>query len=208
MIRCRSTFREFADLKVAKINPASGTVTQVAPDHPMTMRELMSHTGGLTYGLFGSTAVDKMYMDGNVLDVGQPMQAMIDKLAKIPLLFQPGERWQYSLSVDVQGYLVEKLSGQPFAEFLQQRIFAPLKMTDTGFYVPAEKMDRFAAFYTYDKDRKLVPHPGLTRDYDSSRCRRFLRAAAAWSRRRAITCASARCCSTAACSTGCASFRR
>jgi CubicO group peptidase (beta-lactamase class C family) len=152
---------EFANLKVAKINPASGTVTQVAPDHPMTMRELMSHSGGLTYGLFGSTAVDKMYMDAGVLDVSQPMQSMIDKLAKIPLLFQPGERWQYSVSVDVQGYLVEKLSGQPFAEFLQQRIFAPLKMSDTGFYVPAEKMDRFASFYTYDKDRKLVPHPGL-----------------------------------------------
>jgi CubicO group peptidase (beta-lactamase class C family) len=151
---------EFANLKVAKVNPANGTVTQVAPDHPMTMRELMSHSGGLTYGIFGSTAVDKMYTEANVLDATQPLQSMIDKLAKIPLLFQPGERWQYSVSVDVQGYLVEKLSGQPFPEFLEQRIFKPLKMTDTAFYVPADKMNRFAGFYTNDKDGKLVPHPG------------------------------------------------
>jgi CubicO group peptidase (beta-lactamase class C family) len=150
---------EFANLKVAMANPATGVVTQVAPDHPMTMRELMSHSGGLTYGLFGSTPVDKMYVDANVLDASQPMQAMIDKLAKLPLLFQPGERWHYSVSVDVQGYLVEKLSGKPFPEFLKERIFDPLKMADTAFYVPAEKMDRFATFYTYDKERKLAPHP-------------------------------------------------
>ncbi|MGH8177367.1 MAG: serine hydrolase domain-containing protein [Steroidobacter sp.] len=150
---------EFANLKVAKVNPATGAVAQVAPDHPMTMRELMSHSGGLTYGIFGGTAVDKMYVDVNVLDPNQPMQAMIDKVGKIPLLSQPGERWHYSVSVDVQGYLVEKLSGKSFPEFLEERIFDPLKMTDTAFYVPAEKMDRFASFYTYDKERKLVPHP-------------------------------------------------
>src|SRR6188508_1384352 len=150
---------EFANLKVAKVNPQNGSVTQVAPDHPMTMRELMSHSGGLTYGVFGSTAVDKMYTDVNVLDRDATLQAMIDKLGKIPLLHQPGERWHYSVSVDVQGYLVEKLSGQPFAEFLKQRIFDPLGMKDTAFYVPADKLNRFVSFYTYDKDRKFVPHP-------------------------------------------------
>ena len=149
---------EFANLKVAKANPASGAVAQVAPDHPMTMRELMSHSGGLTYGVFGSTPVDKMYVDANVLDPNQPMQAMIDKLAKIPLLFQPGERWHYSVSVDVQGYLVEKLSGMPFPQFLKERIFDPLRMKDTAFHVPADKLDRFAQFYTLDKDRKLAAH--------------------------------------------------
>jgi CubicO group peptidase (beta-lactamase class C family) len=150
---------EFADLKVAKVNPQTGAVTQVAPDHAMTMRELMSHSGGLTYGLFGSTAVDKMYMDVNVLDRDAPLQAMIDKLGKIPLLHQPGERWHYSVSVDVQGYLVEKLSGQPLPVFLKQRIFEPLGMKDTAFYVPPEKLGRFVSFYTYDKDRKFVLHP-------------------------------------------------
>jgi CubicO group peptidase (beta-lactamase class C family) len=152
---------EFANLKVAKVNPQSGAVTQVAPDHPMTMRELMSHSGGLTYGVFGSTPVDKMYTDVNVLDRDATLQAMIDKLGKIPLLHQPGERWHYSVSVDVQGYLVEKLSGQPFAEFLKQRIFDPLGMKDTAFYVPADKLNRFVSFYTYDKDRKFVAHPGI-----------------------------------------------
>ena len=152
---------EFANLKVAKVNPQTGAVTQVAPDHPMTMRELMSHSGGLTYGVFGSTAVDKMYTDVNVLDRDATLQAMIDKLGKIPLLHQPGERWHYSVSVDVQGYLVEKLSGQPFPEFLKQRIFEPLGMKDTAFYVPADKMNRFVSFYTYDKDRKFVAHPGV-----------------------------------------------
>jgi len=152
---------EFANLKVAKVNPQSGAVTQVAPDHPMTMRELMSHSGGLTYGVFGSTPVDKMYTDVNVLDRDATLQAMIDKLGKIPLLHQPGERWHYSVSVDVQGYLVEKLSGQPFAEFLKQRIFDPLGMKDTAFYVPADKLNRFVSFYTYDKDRKFVAHPGV-----------------------------------------------
>ena len=152
---------EFANLKVAKVNPQTGAVTQVAPDHPMTMRELMSHSGGLTYGVFGSTPVDKMYTDVNVLDRDATLQAMIDKLGKIPLLHQPGERWHYSVSADVQGYLVEKLSGQPFAEFLKQRIFEPLGMKDTAFYVPPEKLNRFASFYTYDKDRKFVAHPGV-----------------------------------------------
>jgi CubicO group peptidase (beta-lactamase class C family) len=152
---------EWANLKVAKVNPQNGTVTQVAPDHAMTMRELMSHSGGLTYGVFGSTAVDKMYMDVNVLDRDSTLQAMVDKLGKIPLLHQPGERWHYSVSVDVQGYLVEKLSGQPFPEFLKQRIFDPLGMKDTSFYVPPEKLNRLASFYTYDKDRKFVPHPGV-----------------------------------------------
>ena len=155
---------EFANLKVAKINTESGAVTQVPPDHPMTMRELMSHTGGLTYGFFGNSAVDQMYQKVNVLDAKQPMQTMIDKLSKLPLLLQPGERWHYSVSADVQGYLVEKLSGQSFPEFLRTRIFEPLKMRDTAFYVAPDKLARFAEFYTYDKDKKLTPMTGVA-DY-------------------------------------------
>jgi CubicO group peptidase (beta-lactamase class C family) len=151
---------EFANLKVAKVDPASGVVTPVEPDHPMTMRELMSHTGGLSYGVFGGTAVDRLYMEKSVFDQNQPLQVMIDRMAQVPLLFQPGERWHYSLSVDVQGYIVEKLSGQTLPEFMQQHIFGPLKMVDTAFYVPAEKLDRFAEFYLQEKDGKVVKHPG------------------------------------------------
>jgi CubicO group peptidase (beta-lactamase class C family) len=125
----------------------------------MTMRELMSHTAGLSYGVFGGSAVDKMYMDKAVFDQTQPLQAMIEKMGKVPLMFQPGERWHYSLAVDVQGYLVEKLSGQTLPEFMQQHIFGPLRMVDTAFHVPPEKLARFAEFYLRDKDRKMVKHP-------------------------------------------------
>lgn len=155
---------EFADLKVAKVDPASGAVSSVPTNHPMTMRELMSHSGGLTYGVFGNTSTDKHYVEKQVFDQTQPMQTFIERLAKAPLLFQPGERWHYSVSVDVQGYLVEKLSGQTFPEFLQQHVFAPLQMGDTAFYVPAEKMSRFAEFYYRGKDGKSVKHPNVA-DY-------------------------------------------
>ena len=155
---------EFTDLKVAKVDPANGAVTTVPSNHPMTMRELMSHSGGLTYGFFGGTAVDKQYVDNKVFDQTQPMQTFIERLGKTPLLFQPGERWHYSVSVDVQGYLVEKLSGQTFPEFLQQHVFGPLKMVDTAFYVPEAKMNRLAEFYFRGKDGKTVKHPGVA-DY-------------------------------------------
>jgi CubicO group peptidase (beta-lactamase class C family) len=150
---------EFANLQVAKVDPANGTVTNVPQNHPMTMRELMSHTGGLSYGVFGGTAVDRAYIEHKVFDRTQPLKTMIERMAKVPLLFQPGERWHYSLSVDVQGYIVEKLSGQTLAEFMQQQIFAPLKMVDTAFHVPPEKLDRFAEFYLRDKQGKFSKHP-------------------------------------------------
>jgi CubicO group peptidase (beta-lactamase class C family) len=150
---------EFANLQVAKVDTASGSVTHVPQDHPMTMRELMSHSAGLTYGVFGGTPVDKLYVENKVFDRTQPLKTMIERMAKVPLMFQPGERWHYSLAVDVQGYLVEKLSGQTLPEFMQQHIFAPLKMADTAFYVPPEKLDRFAEFYSRDKDGKVSKHP-------------------------------------------------
>ena len=149
---------EFANLQVAKVDPASGAVKSVAADHPMTMRELMSHSAGLSYG-FGGTPVDKLYAQNKVYDPAQPLQTMIERMAKVPLIFQPGERWHYSLAVDVQGYIVEKLSGQSLADFIQQHIFAPLKMVDTAFHVPTEKLDRFAEFYLRDKDGKFSKHP-------------------------------------------------
>src|SRR5215467_8122418 len=108
----------------------------------------MTHTGGLGYVLNANNPVDKMIIDANVLNARAPLQTMIDGLAKIPLLAQPGTRWSYSIAVDVQGYLVEKLSGQPFADFLRTRIFEPLGMKDTAFFVPKEKMSRFSEVHT------------------------------------------------------------
>jgi len=119
----------------------------------MSIRELMSHSGGLGYGLFSQSKVDDMYNDVNVLDADN----MIDKLSAIPLRQQPGSMWHYSVSVDVQGYLVEQLSGQKFSEFLEERIFDPLGMTDTDFYVPAEKVNRFAQVYAYTANGELRP---------------------------------------------------
>jgi len=137
---------EFADMKVYAGENEDGSMKLVEPDHPMTMRELMSHSGGLTYGVFGSTPVDKMYQEDNPL-AADDLQGMIDRLAEIPLLAQPGDQWIYSVSVDVQGYLVEKLSGQSFPDFLEERIFEPLGMDDTAFYVAAGAQDRFSRLY-------------------------------------------------------------
>ncbi len=139
---------ELARLKVYAGKNDDGTPKLEEARRSMTMRELMTHTGGLGYVLNPANPVDKMIIDANVLNAGAPLQTMIDGLAKIPLLAQPGTRWSYSIGVDVQGYLVEKFSGQPFAEFLRTRIFEPLGMKDTAFYVPKEKMSRFAQVHT------------------------------------------------------------
>ena len=110
------------------------------------MRELMTHTAGFTYGFFGNTPVDKMYRDANLL-ASKNLQEFIDKLAKIPLLYQPGQGWTYSMSMDIQGYIVEKLSGKSLPDFLRDNIYTPLGMRDAGFFVPADKRNRFAMLY-------------------------------------------------------------
>jgi CubicO group peptidase (beta-lactamase class C family) len=113
---------------------------------PPTMRELMSHTAGFGYGLADQHPVDKLYREKSVLGANG-LADMIKRTAEIPLMFQPGTKWSYSSAVDIQGYIVEKLSGQKFGDFLQQRIFKPLKMTDTAFYVSRDKASRLAAVY-------------------------------------------------------------
>lgn len=150
---------EFAHLKVFAGYDRDGKMILEDPVHPPTMRELMTHTAGFTYGLFAHDPVDKMYMDQRVLG-SSSLQEMIDKLAGIPLLYQPGTEWVYSLSVDIQGYLVQKLSGMPLPEFMHERIFEPLGMKDTGFYVPADKWSRFATLYGVNKDGQLIPYAG------------------------------------------------
>jgi CubicO group peptidase (beta-lactamase class C family) len=150
---------EFQNLKVYA-GEKDGQPILEDPAHPPTMGELMSHTAGFTYGLFGATPVDKAYQAANPL--GQPnLQAFIATMAKLPLLYQPGTRWVYSVSVDIQGYLVEKLSGQKFEAFLRTRLFEPLGMVDTAFYVPPDKLSRAATVYAYDKaSGGLTPAPG------------------------------------------------
>lgn len=139
---------EFTNLVVAKDDAPNGIPMAEQPNHKMTMRELMSHTGGLTYGPFSRSRVDTLYNEANVLDRNSTLQDMIDKLAQIPLRQQPGSVWHYSVSVDVQGYLVEKFSGMGFDEFLQERLFEPLGMKDSGFYLGRDKAARLSREYT------------------------------------------------------------
>jgi CubicO group peptidase (beta-lactamase class C family) len=137
---------EFKALKVMTGADSEGRRSIQDMRRPPTMRELMSHTAGFGYGLADVHPVDKLYREKGVLSANG-LADMIKRTAEIPLMFQPGTNWSYSSAVDIQGYIVEKLSGQKFGEFLQQRIFTPLKMTDTAFYVGREKAQRLAAVY-------------------------------------------------------------
>jgi len=160
---------EFAHLKVFKGVDADGKMILVDPEHAPTMRELMSHTAGFSYGFFGNTPVDVMYRDQHVL-ASKNLQEMIDKLSKIPLLYQPGKGWTYSVSMDIEGYIAEKLSGQSLPEFMRDHIYKPLGMRDAGFYVPADKRSRFVTLYRTDDKGNIVPDPtkdGVSLDYDA-----------------------------------------
>jgi CubicO group peptidase (beta-lactamase class C family) len=119
---------------------------------PMQIVDLLRHTSGLTYGFQNRTSVDAAYRHMQIGEVEKAgtMQSMIDGLAKMPLEFSPGEAWNYSVSTDVLGYLVEKISGKPFEQFLKERIFDPLGMKDTAFHVASAKADRLAACYAAD----------------------------------------------------------
>jgi CubicO group peptidase (beta-lactamase class C family) len=160
---------EFAHLKVFKGMDANGKMILEDPVHPPTMGELMTHTAGFTYGVFGDGPVDKLYQSTGVMQ-SKSLQDMIDKLANIPLLYQPGTRWVYSVSMDIQGYIIEKLTGQSFPDFLQRRLFGPLGMKDTAFFVPKEKWNRFATLYVQGPNGEIVPGPktaGLGTDFTS-----------------------------------------
>src|SRR5438270_48819 len=116
---------------------------------PMKVIDLATHTSGLTYGFMMRTAVDSAYRRLKITDRQTPggLSEMVDQLAKLPLDFSPGTAWNYSVAIDVLGYLVEKLSGMSFGEFLRTRLFEPLGMHDTAFWVPPEKVDRFTSCY-------------------------------------------------------------
>ncbi|MBL9125095.1 MAG: beta-lactamase family protein [Planctomycetaceae bacterium] len=145
----------FAQLKVYA-GKKNGEVQLADLQRPVTIRDLMCHTSGLAYGLFPLTPVDGMYGKEKLLDHTQTLDSLLDRLLKLPLAAQPGERWMYSISVDVQGKLIEALSGQTLDTFFAQRIFEPLGMTDTGFYVPSDQLDRFTTNYGL-KDGRLAP---------------------------------------------------
>jgi CubicO group peptidase (beta-lactamase class C family) len=149
---------QFAGLKVYQGTDASGHMLTESPVHPPTLRELMTHTAGFSYD-GDPSPVGQSYRDaqGRSIFFSGSLQAMIDRLATAPLLYQPSSRWVYGVSNDIQGYLIEKMSGMTLPQFLKQRLFTPLGMKDTGFYVPQEKRSRFATLYMRTDRGELVP---------------------------------------------------
>ena len=139
---------EWKNLGVYLAGTAPAFLTK-PPARPMLIVDLLRHTSGLTYGFQLRTNVDAAYREKNIggVELSGTLRSMIEELAGIPLEFSPGEAWNYSISTDVIGYLIEKISDRPLDQFLEERIFRPLGMTDTGFFVPAEKAGRLAACY-------------------------------------------------------------
>jgi CubicO group peptidase (beta-lactamase class C family) len=142
---------EWKDLGVFQAGVAPAFLTK-PPSRPMLIVDLLRHTSGLTYGFQNRSNVDAAYREKKIgeFEKAGTLQSMIDDLAKLPLEFSPGEAWNYSVSTDVIGYLVGKISGMPFEQFLKQRIFNPLGMNDTDFFVPPAKAHRLAACYSAD----------------------------------------------------------
>jgi CubicO group peptidase (beta-lactamase class C family) len=137
-----------------------GVPTLSPPSRPPTIRHLMTHTAGMTYGEFeGDAPGERMYAEADLLRPGGTLAEMVAALGRLPLLFDPGSRWQYSVSIDVLGRLVEVVSGQPLGEFFRERIFAPLGMVDTGFSVPEAALGRLAALYQPVEEGGLKPIP-------------------------------------------------
>ena len=146
-------FPAFADVKVYSGSSPQGGMQLDSLKRPITIQDVFRHSAGFSYG-FGDSPVDKAYQDVNVF--ATDLTGLMDKVAKMPLLYQPGDRWVYSVAHDVQAALVEKLSGQKFDDFVRQRIFGPLEMKNSMFKVPVDKQSRVPALYTMGRDGKLV----------------------------------------------------
>jgi CubicO group peptidase (beta-lactamase class C family) len=147
---------EFAAQKVYISGPYDD-MELVEPDSPVTVRQLMNHTSGLTYGIFDPGPVGRAMRRAKA-DFSSADETLADvtaRLGDVPLCFQPGTRWNYGVSTDVLGRLVEVVAGKPFEEVLRERIFEPLGMSDTFFGVPDKKVDRFCALYTKTDDAPL-----------------------------------------------------
>jgi CubicO group peptidase (beta-lactamase class C family) len=132
------------------------------PKRPMTIKDLLTHMSGLTYNFMYRTNVDAAHRSSDLMRA-ENLEDFVDTLSKIPLEFSPGDKWNYSVSTDVLGYLVEKLSGQKLDEYFQEHIFEPLGMIDTGFSCPEEKKSRLASLYEHNPSGKpnLMEVPSL-----------------------------------------------
>ncbi|GAC23656.1 beta-lactamase [Paraglaciecola mesophila KMM 241] len=122
----------------------------------MTIKQLFTHSAGFSYG-FSQSPVDKLYQQSALFSGETKREDLLKEVAKLPLNHQPGTKWNYSIGTDIIGVLVERLSGQTLGEYFEQHIFKPLKMTDTGFYVPKSKQDRLAQIYVINQQGQTVP---------------------------------------------------
>ena len=165
----------FGQVKVLDNTPGSG-VRLVDPIRPITVRDLLTHTAGLSYGFDEGVYIDDLYRQ----HLWGPLEAnpdltpeeIVGAVAKLPLVSQPGTQYRYSFATDVLGYLVQVVAAMPFAQFLQQRIFEPLGMVDTDFWVPSEKLDRFAAVYSLDElgGLKVLDTPDINHYTHPTQC--------------------------------------
>ena len=145
---------EYADMRVYAGEDAAGAPRYVPAERPITVRDILRHTAGFAYGA-GPTPAHDAYVAAEPLALTIPLAEASKRLAGVPLLFQPGTQWEYSIAVDVQAALVERLSGEPFADYVRAHIFEPLKMHETGWRQPDARLPRFAAM-NVKKDGKLV----------------------------------------------------
>jgi CubicO group peptidase (beta-lactamase class C family) len=150
------------------VTDRDGKPVLATPKRPATMKELMSHTAGRAYGLSGNDPANDAFRKEGVL-ASKNLDEMMTKIAGIPLLYEPGTKWSYSAAVDIQGYLVQKLSGQKFGDYLKAHVTGPMGMTDTAFYITPDRKARFTEVYHWDKEaNKLVMNedrpdrPGFT----------------------------------------------
>lgn len=147
-------FPAFADSKVYAGTTAQGTMLLDSPKRPITIQDVFRHTAGFGYGFGGPTSADKAWVEANLMSKG--LDDVVEKSARLPLLYQPGEKWVYSVAHDIQAALVQKLSGMPFDEFVRQRIFAPLGMKNAYFKIPADQKSRVPAQYANAPGGKIT----------------------------------------------------
>jgi CubicO group peptidase (beta-lactamase class C family) len=153
---------------------ADDEIETVAMTRPVTIRDLLRHTSGFTYGNFGITEVDRLYRRRRVVTRDQPLSETVEKLAEIPLCYQPGTKFRYSVSTDVLGHVIELVSAETLNDFFTKNIFEPLGMTDTDFHLPPEKSGRFAATYGPRRLKgglRLVDNPTQSRFLKAPRMR-------------------------------------
>jgi CubicO group peptidase (beta-lactamase class C family) len=149
---------EFAQLQVHAGGGAGTPFQTRVPERPMLMLDLLRHTSGLTYDFQHRTNVDAVYRERGIVTLRgkRPLEDFVAALGEVPLEFSPGTAWNYSVSTDVLGLVVERLSGMKLEAFLETRIFAPLGMIDTAFHVPPEKLDRFTDAWMLHPERGLI----------------------------------------------------